>query len=507
MGGTQIVRHAIALPEAPARTVPARRERGTVAMALLGTLALGFAVRVFVLRSSLGQLNSDEATTGLMAVQVLRGQFPLLVAGNNYGGTFEAFLLAPLLVVAGPSSLLVKSVPILTWLLASVVLYRIAAPLVGRRRAALLGGVLWVFSSSMVVLSTRAYSGYGSGIVACLLALLLLLQELEPDPGDHVLRRRLLLGFVTGFALWQHPMYLAMLLPAHAYVALRSWRAPVGFVAPLAVGTAVGLLPMLVYNVGNRWASLHVFPQPPSTYGSRLLGFVVALLPRLLGLEAANGAWTGGGLGQTLFLVLLLLFVLAVSTLLRGSPQERLIGTVAIVAPFLTAAFPTSWFYLDARYGVYYAPIILLVVGLALQRRLPDLRVPAAALFAVPFLSFSLFCFPSLHQVALPPASGTPDGDVERLADALAAAGVDRVRADYWIAYRLTFLTDARIVATAFEPIRFPEYERLVLERGEDVGYVAFAGDSRDASLASSLPGHARQQVAQYALYLPQETR
>lgn len=481
-----------------------------VAFALLGTFALGVAVRVYVLSTTLGRLNSDEAVGGLMAERVLRGDLSLIVAGNNYGGTLDIFLAAPLLAVFGASGLVLKAVPMLCWLLVSVVLYLVASASTDRRTAALLAAAHWVFSAGMVQMSTTSYPGYSSGVVVCLLVLLLLGREL---PGGalvvdsrRVLGRRLLLGFLTGFALWLHPMYLAFLVPAHVFVAVRRIRVPL-WMAPTAAGALLGFAPMLVYNLRNDFASLRLFPQPPSTYAGRLTGFFTELLPRVSGLEALDGTWTGGGIGQALYLALLLLLAWSVLRLLRGgTAQEQLVAWLALSVPLLTAGFSTSWFYGDGRYGVYYSPLLVLVLGLALRRRAPDLRVPPAALFAVPFLAFALLCFPALRPATGPAHVGGADTDIEQVLVTLKEAGVDRVRADYWIAYRLGFLSDGDVVATPYEWVRFTDDDQTVLAAGDAAAIVLYANNPRDAELRAAPGTRVRREIAQYAVYLPQAT-
>lgn len=478
-------------------------------LALAGVFALGVAVRVAVLRSPLGALNSDEATVGLMAERILRGEVPLVVAGNNYGGTLEPFLLAPVLALTGASALALKVLPTIIWLLASGALYLVTAPLLGRRPALVLAGTLWIFSFSMVVLSTMSNPGYSSGVVACLVALLLLLRELSPQPPARTARRvlagRLLLGFVTGLAVWFHPMHIAFLLPAHAFVLMGKRRSDLGgWVAPNAVGALVGALPMLVHMLRGGLTALDHAAQPPSTYPVRLLDFARELLPRLTSLQSFYDAtWVGGGLGVALFLAALLGFAVAVLRLRRGSPAEQMVSWIAIGFPFLIAVFPTSWYYGDARYGVAYAPVILLVLGLTWARELPERRLSAQALFALPFLWFALFCYPLSAQLTGSPVVGGPDADIPPLAAALDSWDVREVHADYWIAYRLSFLSDTDLTATPFNDIRFADDDRRVQEAGAAVGYVVPIGDWRDGVFASTLTGHERRPVGLFAVYVP----
>src|SRR4030095_16922792 len=58
-------------------------------LACLPAVAIGVLIRVWLMRTSLVPLNADEGVTGLQAYEVLRGNFRLIVAGNDYGSTTQ----------------------------------------------------------------------------------------------------------------------------------------------------------------------------------------------------------------------------------------------------------------------------------------------------------------------------------------------------------------------------------------------------------------------------------
>src|SRR3954464_3274609 len=66
-------------------------------LACLPAVTIGVLIRVWLVRTSLVRLNADEGVTGLQAYEVLRGNFRLIVAGNDYGSTTETYLIAPFL--------------------------------------------------------------------------------------------------------------------------------------------------------------------------------------------------------------------------------------------------------------------------------------------------------------------------------------------------------------------------------------------------------------------------
>ena len=61
--------------------------------------ALGVGLRIWILRSHLGAVDSDEAVVGLLAKGILHGRLPVFFPGQGYGGTQEEFLVAPLIAL------------------------------------------------------------------------------------------------------------------------------------------------------------------------------------------------------------------------------------------------------------------------------------------------------------------------------------------------------------------------------------------------------------------------
>jgi hypothetical protein len=69
-----------------------------------------FAVALLlrVIRLLATDLAPDAAVSGVMGYAVLRGEFPLFFYGQNFMGSLDAFLSAPLYLLLGPSTLTVN---------------------------------------------------------------------------------------------------------------------------------------------------------------------------------------------------------------------------------------------------------------------------------------------------------------------------------------------------------------------------------------------------------------
>ncbi len=139
----------------------------------------------------------------------------------------------------------------------------------------------------------------------------------------------------------------------------------------------------------------------------------------------------------------------------------------------------------NLRYLFFLSPFLCLLLGrLAVSRR------SAVALLAVA-VAVSGVGLARLHTVS--EAAGTPFrvGAVGDLGPAIAVlddAHVNAVYADYWVAYRLVYESDERILARPSAGThRSPEY-RAAVEASPEVAWVVSQGDQR-AALVAALDG------------------
>ena len=85
---------------------------------------IGGLIRICVLRSPLGDADSDEAVTGLMAMHFLHGEIQALYWGANYAGTLEPIPTTRLFGLVGPSVIALKTVPMALALVAALLVWR-----------------------------------------------------------------------------------------------------------------------------------------------------------------------------------------------------------------------------------------------------------------------------------------------------------------------------------------------------------------------------------------------
>lgn len=420
----------------------------------VGGIAAGIVLRVWIMLSSQGALDADEAVWGLMAAHVLHGHLTTFYWGQAYGGTQETLVAAALFWVFGQSTAALKTAPILFWAVATVLLWRVGRRTLGEPRARLAAALFWLWPIYFVWKSTRAHGFYGAGLVFGLWAMLAALRLREQPARRDVVS----LGLALGLGLWATPEVAILGLPAVLWLV---WSRPALLRrAPLALSAFVlGSLPWWIYNLRHAWGSLRTGQDEESKYG-HLHNLVVATLPTALGLRLPFSLhWLPGAtVGAVVYALLLAGFAWL---LVRRPPGLGLVLLTAVTFPVLYVVSPYTWLNTEPRYLTLVSPVIVLLVASAARRSWQALAVFAAAA-TVSFGGLAVMVRDDLaaahaEGVALPASFGP-------LLRTLEANGVRHVWATYWIAYRITFESGERIVAAE------PGSNRFGVRAGRVVG-------------------------------------
>lgn len=462
-------------------------------------VAVGIALRVFVFLSPISTLESDEAVVGLMALRTLDGDPSIFYWGALYGGSQEAFATAAVFAVTGASTLALKLVSLTIYACAGVLVWLIGRRTVGEPAARVAATLFWVWPPFFIWWSTKSRGYFASGVFIGLAALLLVLRLRERDSK----RDAALLGGVLGLGLWATLQSFLLAAPALAWLA---WRRPFAYrLVPFAVpGFVLGASPWLAWNIRHGWNA--VLPTSvagsESTYLERFANFFTTVLPMWLGLRAPySHDWLVAPVfGWGLLLAALGAFAYAVYR--RSRSLEPLI-VVAVAFPLLYAASSFAFFTEEPRYLVFLGPVPALLLGAALVRG--GLLVTVAGLAIASGLSLAGLVKLERQGLYAPLA---PDlrAPVE-LAPAIRVLeqdGVDRVLANYWIAYRLTFETNERIIASSSGHWRYQPYRELV--QSEPLpGRVFVAGSKTEHALREQLlsGGYRRVVAGDYIVYVP----
>lgn len=417
-------------------------------------IGIGIALRLVVLRSRLGTVDSDEAVVGLMARHIAHGGFRAFYWGQPYGGTVEAVLAAVLFKVLGPSTTALKLVPLGLEALAAFLVWRVGRRLIDPGPAAVAALLIWVWPANYLWWSTKERGFYEAclclGLGAALSALCIV------DNGSTRWRDWVVLGLLAGLGWWESPQVVYVLAPTAAWLVWRvrgrAWRAVAAVPA-----FALGAMPWLWSNLGNGFSSLDPPPSPvKGSYVGHLSVLLHLGLPMTLGLRVAyTSRWVGPRpVGIALYLVAL---AVVGAALVRRWPDGRLAVLVVLSFPFLHSLLTLAGTVAEGRYTLFVLPWL----ALALAHR-ADRRITAALLGAVAVV-VTIAGLVDMRDLTSPFA---PDRRVPRslaaLERGLAAHGVTRAWANYWVAYRLTFQTGERVIAAPTTSDRYPPYTRLV---------------------------------------------
>ncbi len=465
-------------------------------------ITVGLALRIWIMRTpAVGYLDSDEAVPGLMARHFLHGHFSTFYWGQRYGGTFEIALVALAFLFGGANSVVLSLVPIALCGVSAILVWRIGCRTIGVPAGAFAGMLAWVWPAYFVWRSTREYGYYGVLLVCALAVVLLALRLRErPEPLDAAL-----MGAALGIGWWSSLQISLVAVPALVWLVLR--RPAVLRYVPLAAGVAfMTASPWIVANIHSNWTSLRISPGAAHarTYGFRLGGFFSDGLPTTLGLRTPfTLQWLPT---RAIGLSALLVLGAAIAwVLVRRRRSVELLAIVIVPLPFFYAVSGFTSYRIEPRYIGVLAPLLALVLAALLK----DLRAAALVLVAASALSVTaLFQLRDSGAMAPGAKDVRAPTTVAPLIRVLDRYGITRASADYWVAFRVTFLTRERIVVAPSSSNRYPAYWELVARSGR-VAWIFVTGSKTEGPERPELlaRGYRRVNVGPYVVYLPTRQR
>jgi hypothetical protein len=458
----------------PPTPPPARRvTRVRTWVPLLLLLVASVVARLPALVNARG-VNSDAAVVGLQAMHILDGEWSWFLWGAGYQASFDAALVAAAFAVTGPSALTLMVVPLVGHLILVGLAYDVVRRAVGRGGAVV--ACLPLVFAPQSINGVALYAPRQWAITAVVLAVWLAARA-EGRRAPLWLAGS---GFVAGFAVYLD-LFTFQMMPAVGVLAL--WRAVIAprrgrAVGALLLGGAVGVV-VIAWSRAQPVADGAKAGLTLERLGANWTLLVDQCLPYLLGVKVyvqdpvtlAHPQYPMPWPVQVVQAVAVCAFVAAacwaaVAVVGRIGPAPvrqlgalGLIGSAASIGGFLVSTMPADL--LSAR---YLAPIVWLA---------PFTLAPAAHALGVRW--FAALIAPFVVAVgiggwyAFSPyvVDGAPVRDprgVAReeavLADVLRAEGVRYAAAQYWPAYRLTFLfgEDPVVVPLAEADDRYRPY-------------------------------------------------
>lgn len=433
-----------------------------------GLALLAGAVRVMLIPHQIPILNGDDYLTGSFAGNILLRGWHALYFGHHTGA-LSAYLIAPVMAVAGISHLSLLVLPITLTVVLTVVLYGLGMDLFGRWGGFVAG--LWVALPSATFLwwTLKPQPGYLEAITFAALALWMTVRLLWGD-----LEYRAAVWHMVGIALTAFLALWAGLVVASVWlvgglIALIRWRQalklpPPGYALSAVIGLGL-LAPTIVYiyerpNDNPLWWVIGrgVTGLPPHEALSGLINRTSLLIlgivrpwplsPVPLPVAVAMIGLTIGGIvvGTGALLgrsraALIPISLTAFTTLLFGfSSFNRLLGDVRYVLPIYLAL-----------------PLFAALLIVTVRRRFG----PYASLGLLVIL-IGLHTWSGVGGMrTIPP---TWEREEARLARALLDRQIRYVHTSYWIAQVLMVESNGQILASAMLGPHRESYDRRVEE-------------------------------------------
>ncbi|WP_167666962.1 DUF423 domain-containing protein [Micromonospora narathiwatensis] len=267
-------------PREGAHASTPRRPRLPALLALLVGLA-GVGYRLALLLADAPPTNSDEATMGLAALHIARGEdFPVWFYGQAYMGPLEAYLAAPLVALTGPSVLAMRLPTLALYALFLALSWRLTRRLGGDGWFGLLVVALLALGSDRVVKNQLIAGGGYPELNPAGVALALLTVGLCAGRSGARLLRWAAWGLVSGLMLWVDPLLLPYVLGTGVVLIARRRRELAGRAGLVVAGTLLlGAAPMLLDSLRHGRnplaAVLAASGGEAASWGERLYGGLV----------------------------------------------------------------------------------------------------------------------------------------------------------------------------------------------------------------------------------------
>lgn len=458
---------------------------------ILAVCAAALAVRLHLLVVSGFVVDSDEAIVGLMAKHILEGRgVPVFYYGQHYMGSFEAICASLSFLVFGVSTWALKLIPLIFSIFLIPAVYQLCLELSGRRTARIAALFFAVPPTGLVEWSSKARGGFIEILFLGALALLYLFRFYRAASGRNASAWLAATWVTLGLGWWINNQIIYFAAPAAVIVALRMMRpragsadAPTGRSRTAVISIAAffaGSAPYWIYNIGHSFASLDML----GSSGARELpdhfnGLFSSALPILFG---AKRFWHDEQLfpGSSLFAYVIYGTVFVCFIRDRSNKDEGE-GRTALWWLFPGAFFGGLLIFSLSSFGhLYLAPryllplyVFLIPFSAYVIARILSVRPLLGRVLAASIVFLNV-ASTYLGGISVPGEPLVYSGqrvvrDHSALISFLNRHGIDFVRTNYWIGYKLAFETGERIRFSMYqEPykVRIPGYEAEARKRG-----------------------------------------
>ena len=424
----------------------------------LACLGLAAAYRFPALLHPWGWVNKDGAFGAFIALHLLQGvrPAPIFTEGANYQGSLKGHLAALLALGTGSRDL--------SWLmvLSSLCLYLVfvaasmalARRLSGRGAALVTGLYLASSPKFLTTFSLNCVGQYTDVLALGGVALALLARVLDLGLAGYDARLAYTaIGLLLGVAFWQQPVALAYALAIVLALLLRRRTWGDAWTALVPLGFAVGVLPVVLWNLQNAWGTSDIVGRDPGELLAQAGALPVLVaqtltraFPVLAGLSPGHpaAAWPGVHLFAVVLLPLVGLLYLFVPRS-RGSRPGSALLPVALAATTLGLFWATAAGQINdrPRYLLPALAAFAVMLGPLTVWAWPRARALTAALLLAVFALNILGTLPRLRE------SATIEAFWKDAVRSLEEKAIRTGYSDFSVAAPITMFTAERITLSA----------------------------------------------------------
>jgi len=479
---------------------PSQRISVPLAIAIT-SIALALILRLTFAWISLKHLpaTSDEASSVLLAKMIFQGQFPLLFIGQPYQFPFESYLMAPF-VEWLPRNAFGARYQTFAFGLLSVLGFLLITRAAFREGARWPTALLILFPSAYQFLVTSAYAPpqYSMAITLSWISIFLVLRFRQTENMFFLF----FTGLICGLAFSNHMLTVTISIGVFAVLLFggnihRDLKGTLFFGAGAVLGTTPyflalwfepGAYQMLPSVVSLKLALLNLMNSALTETFAGAMGANPTLFPdtenRLTWSHSWQLVFAAGYVLMVGFLCLQRSRVFCKAVLARTWPRLDLVD-LALISSILTIGLFVKHFvaHIDFRYllpAVWCFPFLI-------GHLYGSCRGRWNTLISIVVIGLTIFNIKASVSVIkrwnkpglIQQYSGTPP--LDSLIKVLEAKNITRCYASFWLAYRITFETDERIICALPYNQRYfywPIPYKKEVDDASDAAYVLTTGNS-----------------------------
>lgn len=444
---------------------------------LLIILFFGLLLRLVFLMTP--TVDSDQSVFGLMAMHILRGEFPIIQWGFPYMATGESFFAVPFFLIFGATPFSLDLSVAIQSLIFVAIAFFLGRRIMGERMGLLAALYVSICSSYLAIHCVLARGAYIETLILGSIALWMAVKIFYPENDGEGNRWDYgLLGLALGLGLWFHFLVVFFILPIGIFFLLKPKTLfKKNFVFTI-LSFFVGSLPFWIHNFTHRFESFAYILKNQEIHHTFFEGIVQCLtheMPIVLGIFSDHVQKTYSPLSVFMLALYGLLGLYLLLTWIWTLKSKKSLKGLNLVMTF----FVTYFFILARSHFIetdtrrYFIPIfsgLSILWAYAMIRILKKNRFVGALIVCVFFVFHSFTIYReamAFHPLELQKYRDQRKEEADLLSF-LKQKNLDRVHyTNYWLGFRLNFIFQEAVV---FAQTLYERYEPYfqALEESDD---------------------------------------